>query len=75
MSHVFDLTIDLARNETTYSNRRAEPWRITLVDTGDATMTGGRLRRVADHVRNEEAFCFTYGDGRYHRLDRVSQGT
>lgn len=63
MSHVSDLTIDLARNETTYSNRRAEPWRITLVDTGEATMTGGRLRRVADHVRNEEAFCFTYGDG------------
>ena len=63
MSHVSDLTIDLARNETTYSNRRAEPWRITLVDTGEATMTGGRLRRVADHVRDEEAFCFTYGDG------------
>lgn len=63
MSHVSDLTIDLARNETTYSNRRAEPWRITLVDTGEATMTGGRLRRVAEHVRGEEAFCFTYGDG------------
>jgi glucose-1-phosphate cytidylyltransferase len=63
MSHVSDLTIDLARNETTYSNRRAEPWRITLVDTGEATMTGGRLRRVADHVRDEAAFCFTYGDG------------
>ncbi|QBM77314.1 glucose-1-phosphate cytidylyltransferase [Sphingomonas sp. AAP5] len=63
MSHVSDLTIDLARNETTYSNRRAEPWRITLVDTGEATMTGGRLRRVAGHVRDEAAFCFTYGDG------------
>jgi len=62
-SHMSDLTIDFTRNETAYSNRRAEPWRVTLVDTGDATMTGGRLLRVADHVRNEEAFCFTYGDG------------
>ncbi|HET7605932.1 MAG TPA: glucose-1-phosphate cytidylyltransferase [Sphingomicrobium sp.] len=63
MSHVCDLTIDLERNETIYTNRRAEPWRITLVDTGEATMTGGRLRRVVDHVADEEAFCFTYGDG------------
>ena len=63
LSHVSDLTIDLARNETAYLNRRAEPWRITLVDTGEATMTGGRLRRIADHVRDEDAFCFTYGDG------------
>ena len=43
--------------------KRAEPWTVTLVDTGDESMTGGRLRRVADHVKNEEAFCFTYGDG------------
>ena len=43
--------------------KRAEPWTITLVDTGDDSMTGGRLGRVAEYVKNEEAFCFTYGDG------------
>jgi glucose-1-phosphate cytidylyltransferase len=43
--------------------KKAEPWRVTLVDTGDDTLTGGRLKRVADHVRDEESFCFTYGDG------------
>lgn len=43
--------------------RNAEPWRVTLVDTGEETMTGGRLRRVAEFLKNEEAFCFTYGDG------------
>ncbi|MGA0583496.1 MAG: glucose-1-phosphate cytidylyltransferase, partial [Castellaniella sp.] len=43
--------------------RHAEPWRVTLVDTGEDTLTGGRLRRVRDYVRDEEAFCFTYGDG------------
>jgi glucose-1-phosphate cytidylyltransferase len=42
---------------------RAEPWSVTLVDTGDASMTGGRLLRVAEHVRDEKEFCFTYGDG------------
>ena len=62
-SHMSDLTIDFTRNETTYSNRRAEPWRVTLVDTGEHTQTGGRLLRVADHLRDEVAFCFTYGDG------------
>jgi len=44
-------------------NKRAEPWSVTLVDTGDESMTGGRLSRVGEHVRDEEAFCFTYGDG------------
>jgi glucose-1-phosphate cytidylyltransferase len=43
--------------------RRAEPWKVTLVDTGENSMTGGRLGRVADYVKDEEAFCFTYGDG------------
>lgn len=43
--------------------RYAEPWKVTLVDTGEETMTGGRLKRVADYVKDEEAFCFTYGDG------------
>ena len=43
--------------------QKAEPWRVTLVDTGEETLTGGRLKRVADYVKDEEAFCFTYGDG------------
>jgi len=43
--------------------RKAEPWRVTLVDTGEETLTGGRLKRVTDYVKDEEAFCFTYGDG------------
>jgi glucose-1-phosphate cytidylyltransferase len=43
--------------------QHAEPWRVTLVDTGDDTMTGGRLKRVVDYVKGEDAFCFTYGDG------------
>ena len=63
LAHVSDFTIDLGRRETNFINKRAEPWRISLVDTGDATMTGGRLLRVADHVRDEKLFCFTYGDG------------
>jgi glucose-1-phosphate cytidylyltransferase len=57
-----DLTIDLRKNEVTYHNGRAEPWRLTLVDTGDATMTGGRLRRVRDFI-GDDTFCLTYGDG------------
>src|SRR5437868_616058 len=56
LAHVSDLTIDLGRNETTFINQRAEPWRISLVDTGEATMTGGRLLRVADHIRDEKLF-------------------
>ena len=44
-------------------NKRAEPWKVTLVDTGDNSMTGGRLLRVSDHLKDEESFCFTYGDG------------
>lgn len=43
--------------------RKAEPWRVTLVDTGDDTMTGGRLKRVSEYIKNDNAFCFTYGDG------------
>ncbi|MEO5493516.1 MAG: glucose-1-phosphate cytidylyltransferase [Sphingomonas sp.] len=61
--HMSDITIDLSNNGVTVHNQTAEPWRITLVDTGENTMTGGRLRRIADYVRNEEAFCLTYGDG------------
>src|SRR4029077_14394745 len=58
-----DVTFDMATNEMRVHQRNAEPWKVTLVDTGDNTMTGGRLKRVADHIRNEKAFCFTYGDG------------
>ena len=61
--HMSDVTFDMAKNEMQVHQQKAEPWRVTLVDTGDDTMTGGRLKRVADYVRHEEAFCFTYGDG------------
>lgn len=61
--HMSDVTFDMRNNRMEVHHKRAEPWNVTLVDTGDDSMTGGRLRRVADYVRNEEAFCFTYGDG------------
>jgi glucose-1-phosphate cytidylyltransferase len=61
--HTSDVTFDLAKNEMQVHQQKAEPWRVTLVDTGEETLTGGRLKRVADHVRGEDAFCFTYGDG------------
>lgn len=61
--HMSDVTFDLANNEMKVHEHRTEPWTVTLVDTGDETMTGGRLRRVADHVKDEELFLFTYGDG------------
>lgn len=61
--HMSDVTFDMQENQMQVHNQRAEPWRVTLVDTGDDSMTGGRLARVAEYVKNEEAFCFTYGDG------------
>jgi glucose-1-phosphate cytidylyltransferase len=61
--HTSDVTFDMASNRMEVHHKRAEPWKVTLVDTGDASMTGGRLLRVADYVRADEAFCFTYGDG------------
>lgn len=61
--HMSDVTFDMSRNEMEVHQRKAEPWRVTLVDTGDQTQTGGRLKRVGDYLRDEEAFCFTYGDG------------
>jgi len=61
--HMSDVTFDLAQNRMEVHHRYAEPWKVTLVDTGEGTLTGGRLRRVASYVQNEEAFCFTYGDG------------
>ena len=61
--HMSDVTFDMEHNKMEVHQRYAEPWKVTLVDTGDETMTGGRLKRVADYVKDEEAFCFTYGDG------------
>ena len=60
--HSADMTIDVQNNKMEFHARRAEPWRITLVDTGEATLTGGRLKRVREHLGSED-FCFTYGDG------------
>lgn len=57
------MTFDMTRNSMTVHNSEAEPWIVTTVDTGEATGTGGRLRRIADYVKDEEAFCVTYGDG------------
>lgn len=61
--HTSDVTFDMAHNRMEVHQKHAEPWRVTLVDTGEDTMTGGRLKRVADYVKDQEAFCFTYGDG------------
>jgi glucose-1-phosphate cytidylyltransferase len=61
--HTSDVTFDMKENKMTVHGSVAEPWKVTLVDTGESTGTGGRLRRVADHIKNEEAFCMTYGDG------------
>lgn len=61
--HMSDVTFDMRGNTMEVHHKRAEPWTVTLVDTGDNSMTGGRLRRVAKYVENESAFCFTYGDG------------
>jgi glucose-1-phosphate cytidylyltransferase len=70
--HMSDVTFDMVGNEMEVHNRMAEPWRVTLVDTGEDTLTGGRLKRVAGYVANEEAFCFTYGDG-VANIDVTSQ--
>ena len=61
--HMSDVTIDLANNRLEVHQHQAEPWRVTLVDTGAETQTGGRLKRVAAYLHDQEAFCFTYGDG------------
>jgi len=58
-----DVTFDMRNNSMEVHQQSAEPWRVTLVDTGETTMTGGRLQRVAPYLQGEEAFCFTYGDG------------
>lgn len=61
--HMSDVTFDMSNNSMQVHQRNAEPWKVTLVDTGEQTLTGGRLKRVAEYVKDEEAFCFTYGDG------------
>ena len=61
--HMSDVTFDMSRNAMEVHHRNAEPWKVTLVDTGDQTMTGGRLRRVARYIEDDELFCLTYGDG------------
>ena len=60
--HMSDVTFDMKENRMEVHQRRSEPWRVTIVDTGDATLTGGRLKRVRDYLGND-TFCFTYGDG------------
>ena len=79
--HMSDVTFDMSNNQMHVHQQKAEPWKVTLVDTGDDTLTGGRLKRVKQYVKNEDAFCFTYGDGvsdvnisavvAYHRAQRV----
>jgi len=61
--HQSDVTFCMKENTMEVHERRAEPWTVTLVDTGDTSMTGGRLRRVASYLQGEESFCMTYGDG------------
>ncbi|MEB3250626.1 MAG: glucose-1-phosphate cytidylyltransferase [Cyanobacteriota bacterium] len=60
--HMSDVTFDLRYNQMNIHNGNAEPWKVTLVDTGDSSMTGGRLKRVREHI-GSETFCLTYGDG------------
>lgn len=61
--HMSDVTFDLRNNKMEVHRKSAEPWKVTLVDTGEETMTGGRLLRVKEHIGNDANFCFTYGDG------------
>jgi glucose-1-phosphate cytidylyltransferase len=61
--HMSDVTYDVENNSMRVHEKRAEPWKVTLVDTGENTMTGGRLGRIAEYIKDEESFCMTYGDG------------
>lgn len=61
--HMSDVTFSMQSNQMQVHHKRAEPWTVTLVDTGEKSMTGGRLLRVSEYVKDEESFCFTYGDG------------
>jgi len=61
--HMSDVTFDMVNNKMQVHQQKAEPWKVTLVNTGDRTLTGGRLKRVAEYIDMDEAFCLTYGDG------------
>lgn len=61
--HMSDVTFNMEDNSMQVHQNNAEPWKVTLIDTGENTLTGGRLKRVYDYVKDDEAFCFTYGDG------------
>jgi len=61
--HMSDVTFDMTKNSMKVHQRHSEPWKVTVIDTGSDTLTGGRLRRVKDYVKNDEMFCLTYGDG------------
>jgi glucose-1-phosphate cytidylyltransferase len=61
--HMSDVTFDMSNNKLEVHQQKAEPWKVTLIDTGENTLTGGRLKRVAKYIKDEECFCFTYGDG------------
>ena len=61
--HQSDITFDMSNNEMKIHQERAEPWKVTLIDTGENTMTGGRIKRIKDYLEDEESFCLTYGDG------------
>jgi glucose-1-phosphate cytidylyltransferase len=75
--HMSDVTFDMASNKMEVHQRGAEPWKVTLVDTGEDIQTGGRLKRIAGYIGDED-FCFTYGDGvrrQHFGTDCVSQKT
>ena len=61
--HTSDVTFNIVNNSMEVHQRNAEPWRVTLIDTGENSATGGRLKRVEQYIKNDDAFCFTYGDG------------
>jgi glucose-1-phosphate cytidylyltransferase len=61
--HMSDVTFNMHDNSIEIHNQKAEPWKVTLVDTGDDSQTGGRLKRIKSYLTNEDSFCFTYGDG------------
>ena len=61
--HMSDVTFDMRHNTMEVHKKYAEPWRVTVVDTGEATMTGGRIKRIGEYLQDEDAFCLTYGDG------------
>ena len=61
--HMSDVTLDLSSNNMEVHQKLAEPWKVTLVNTGEDTMTGGRIKRIKDYIKDEDSFCLTYGDG------------